>query len=99
MSLCSSRRRRRRAAASILRLALLAAPVLFWAVVFAALAGVSPAERAVEGLTGAAQVPAAVACPLVAVLLGCGALRGGAAGRGASAGRFPPVRKESGEDV
>jgi hypothetical protein len=76
-SLYSRLRRRHRLWGVALRLALLAAPALFWALVFAGLAGVSPVERAVERLPDGAQILAAVTCPLVAVLLGCGALRGG----------------------
>jgi hypothetical protein len=57
--------------------ALLAAPAFFWATVFAALAGFRVAERAVERVPDAAQLLVAVTCPLVAVLLGCGALMGG----------------------
>gem|GEM_PF-6280034 len=68
-----------------LRLGLLAAPALFWAAAFAALAGFGPAGRGVGRLTDAAQLLAAVTCPLVAVLLGCGALRSGASAGGRAA--------------
>jgi hypothetical protein len=73
---------RRSAGASALGAALLAVPALFWAVLFGALAGVQPAERLIEGLPDAAQILAAVTCPLVAVMLGCGALRAGRAEHG-----------------
>jgi hypothetical protein len=67
-----SRQRRR----SLLRLALLVPPALFWAAVFAAIAGGSePLERAVERAPDAAQVSVALACPLLAVLLGLSAQR------------------------
>ena len=63
--------RRGRAA---LRVALLALPVVFWSAVFAALAGVRPVQRLVEALPDAAQVAVALACPLVALVLGAAAL-------------------------
>jgi uncharacterized membrane protein len=66
-------------AATALRLALLAAPALCWAAVFAALAGVRAAESAVGGAHEMAQTLLAAAWPLVvAALLVCGAVRGGA---------------------
>jgi hypothetical protein len=58
-----------------LRLALLALPVLFWSAVFAVLAGVRPVQRLVAVVPEAAHVFVALACPLVAVILGAAALR------------------------
>ncbi|HEV2704833.1 MAG TPA: hypothetical protein VGV59_02855 [Pyrinomonadaceae bacterium] len=69
----SGRERRRRQAA--LRLGLLMLPALFWSVVFAAVAGVRPLESAVARVPDAAQMAIALACPLLAVMLGVGALR------------------------
>ena len=77
----------RRARAPVaLRLALLALPVAFWSAVFAVLAGVRPVQRIVAATPDSAQVVVALACPLVALILGAAALRyeGGA---GKSAGR------------
>jgi hypothetical protein len=59
-----------------LRLALLALPVVFWSCVFAVLAGVRPVQRVVAAVPDSAQVVVALACPLVAVILGVAALRG-----------------------
>jgi hypothetical protein len=69
----SGRERRRRQAAW--RLGLLMLPALFWSAVFAAVAGVRPLERAVERVPDAAQIAIALACPLLAVMLGVGVLR------------------------
>lgn len=67
-----------------LRLALLALPVVFWSAVFAVLAGVRPVQRIVAAVPDSAQFIVALACPLVAVILGAAALRdeGRAAGAG-----------------
>jgi len=76
-----------------LRLALLALPVVFWSAVFAVLAGVRPFQRIVAATPDSVQVVVALACPLVAMILGAAALReegrAGAGGRsGARLGRL-----------
>lgn len=73
------RRARRRAA---LKLGLLMLPALFWTAVFTALAGSHRLERAVEGVPDGVQVLVAVACPLLAVLMGLSAIGGGRRGGG-----------------
>ncbi|HEX7174657.1 MAG TPA: hypothetical protein VF240_05180 [Pyrinomonadaceae bacterium] len=78
---------RRGRAPVALRLALLALPVVFWSAVFAVLAGVRPVQRIVAATPDSAQVIVALACPLVAVLLGAAALRcEGRAGAGRGGG-------------
>jgi hypothetical protein len=74
-----------------LRLALLALPVAFWSAVFAVLAGVRPVQRVVAAVPDLAQVVVALACPLVAVILGAAAIKDegrAGAGRGRSEARL-----------
>ena len=73
-----------------LRLALLALPVVFWSAVFAVLAGVRPVQRIIAATPDSAQAVVALACPLVAVILGAAALReeGRAGGGRARLGRL-----------
>ena len=75
---------------TMMRLALLVPPALFWTAVFAAIAGgTGPLESAVERVPDAAQVSVALACPLLAVLLGLSAQRrdGHARGEGLTLSR------------
>lgn len=67
-------RERRRGRAAV-KLGLLMLPTLFWSAVFMAIAGVGPLERAVERVPDAAQMVVALVCPLLALMLGLGALR------------------------
>lgn len=80
-------RSRRRCA---LRVALLALPVLFWSAVFMTVAGLRPLQRIVDALPDTLQAAVALACPLVAVILGAAAVReeGREGGPAHSAGRL-----------
>lgn len=62
---------------SSLRLLLLVPPALFWAAVFAALAGARPLGAVLERGPDVAQLLVAAACTLLAVALGLEAQRGG----------------------
>lgn len=53
-----------------LKMGLLLLPVLFWSVVFAALAGVRTLERAIERAPDPAQILIAATFPLLAVIIG-----------------------------
>jgi hypothetical protein len=85
----------RRAAWELL---LLAPPVLFWSLVFMALAGVRPLRGVVEAMSDAGTLAFIVACPLVALLLGVAGVRraGGGGGRGRGARYRPPVVRAGG---
>lgn len=71
-----------------LRLVLLALPVLFWSAVFMVVAGVGPMQRVVDAVPDSVQAAFALACPLLAVVLGTAAIRqegrGGGFGGGAA---------------
>ena len=60
---------------ALLKLALLMIPALFWSAIFVTIAGVRPLERVIERVPDTAQILIALACPLLAAMLGLATLR------------------------